>query len=354
MLRFLLASILAASTVSAADPFTSLKLLPPIRYGNLTVFPVANATGADGSAFLTLDEGLRTGQVRVGELGELQGAAMQRPMPRSTTPPFLNRRPVTGGATVNTLAIQNLSDRPLLLLAGEIVSGGKQDRVIGKDRILAPHSEAVPLDVFCVEPGRWSGLNAQFAASKAMAHPNLRLQVVEAKDQSKVWEEVGQANQAVAARVIAANGGRAVFAGAPPSSFAKTIEEGAVQQELEKDGHAVLGRLPAAAAGVVIAVDGRPVWADVFASPALFARYRDKLLKSYVVEAMRARRAAVAAAVAAAEGDAAAFLRDSGGRRTLESEPGLYRLLRSEGAAGVTYRLESDTAGPLHLSRMAR
>jgi len=31
----------------------------------------------------------------------------------------------------------NHSKRPLLLLAGELVSGGKQDRVIAKDRIVA-------------------------------------------------------------------------------------------------------------------------------------------------------------------------------------------------------------------------
>jgi ARG/rhodanese/phosphatase superfamily protein len=347
MFRFLLAAVLVLATgASAADPFTNLRLLAPIRHGNLTIYPVANAGGTDGTWFLTLDEGLRNGQVRVGELGELRGAAMRRPMPPSTSPPFMNQRPVTGGgsAQVNSLAIQNLSDRPLLLLAGEIVSGGKQDRVIGKDRILAPHSEPVPLDVFCVESGRWSGLNGYFAASKAMAHPNLRLQVVEAKDQRKVWEEVGKANQAVAARVAAP----------PQNSFAKTMEHTAVQKDLDKRGVAVLDRLPANTAGVVIAVDGRPVWADVFASAALFRRYCEKLLRSYVVEAMRARRDAVAAAVAEAEGEAGAFLRDGGGKPTMEGEPGLYRLLRRESPQGVSYRLESDTAGPLHLSRMAR
>jgi len=33
---------------------------------------------------------------------------------------------------VNRLVLVNNSKRPLLLLAGEIVTGGKQDRVIGK------------------------------------------------------------------------------------------------------------------------------------------------------------------------------------------------------------------------------
>jgi len=39
-------------------------------------------------------------------------------------------------AEVNRLVLINNSKHPLLLLAGEIVTGGKQDRVIGKDRIV--------------------------------------------------------------------------------------------------------------------------------------------------------------------------------------------------------------------------
>jgi hypothetical protein len=57
---------------------------------------------------------------------------------------------------VNQLVLVNRSKRPLLLLAGELVSGGKQDRIIAKDRIVAPGAEPLPLDVFCVEHGRWS------------------------------------------------------------------------------------------------------------------------------------------------------------------------------------------------------
>src|SRR5947209_6195387 len=100
------------------------KVLDPIRHGNLTVFPVVAAKSYPTSEFLTLDEGLRSGEVIVTESGSVQGLIRRHP------PAGIRR----DGAEVNRLVLVNNSKRPLLLLAGEVVSGGKQDRVIGKDR----------------------------------------------------------------------------------------------------------------------------------------------------------------------------------------------------------------------------
>ncbi|MEI9970328.1 MAG: DUF6569 family protein [Terracidiphilus sp.] len=60
-----------------------------------------------------------------------------------------------GGDEVNTLVLVNHSKRPLLLLAGEIVTGGKQDRIVAKDRIVPADADPIDLGVFCIEPGRW-------------------------------------------------------------------------------------------------------------------------------------------------------------------------------------------------------
>ena len=59
----------------------------------------------------------------------------------------------------------NNSKRPLLLLAGEIVTGGKQDRVIAKDRIVPAGGDPVDLSVFCIEPGRWTESSEKFGAT---------------------------------------------------------------------------------------------------------------------------------------------------------------------------------------------
>lgn len=96
----------------------------------------------------------------------------------------------TGGSQVSQLVLVNRGKRPLLLLAGEVVSGGKQDRIIGKDRIVPIGSAPLPLDVFCVEHGRWTGDSMQFSAAETMVHPTVRAQAAVKQDQSQVWAAV--------------------------------------------------------------------------------------------------------------------------------------------------------------------
>src|SRR4029079_2624602 len=134
--------------------------------------------------FLTLDEGLRSGEVIVTESGQVQPLMRRRGVQR----PYHG-----GGSHVNQLVLVNTSKRPLLLLAGEIVTGGKQDRVIGKDRIVPAESVPVNLRVFCVEPGRWVARSEKFVAPMAMVQPSVRAKTMGDKDQGKVWEQVGKA-----------------------------------------------------------------------------------------------------------------------------------------------------------------
>src|SRR6266705_996974 len=116
--------VFTSGTAVQAGPRTSngdYKVLAPIHTGNLTIFPVVAATTHDTREFLTLDEGLRSGEVVITELGSVQ--------------PLMRRRGEIirpqSGAEVNRLVLVNNSGRPLILLAGEIVTGGKQDRIIG-------------------------------------------------------------------------------------------------------------------------------------------------------------------------------------------------------------------------------
>src|SRR5579863_7275048 len=150
------------------------KVLPPIGQGNLTIFPVIADRVFDTGRFLTLDEGIRSGQVIVAEMGQARGLVRPRPAQDGVWTERPYGLPVTG-ARVNELALVNNSDRPLILLAGEIVTGGKQDRVVGKDRIIPPESDPIALDVFCVEPGRWVEQTAAFKSFHSqMAQPSVR------------------------------------------------------------------------------------------------------------------------------------------------------------------------------------
>lgn len=96
--------------------------------------------------------------------------------------------------TVNTLLAKNVSADTIFIMAGEVVKGGKQDRVIGQDIVLAPGQE-VNLSAFCVEHNRWTttnGNNGQFNGYFNVSSMDIRKIVTEEKDQSGVWNKVDE------------------------------------------------------------------------------------------------------------------------------------------------------------------
>src|SRR5436305_4250747 len=259
-LGVLVVTFACSSLVWGGTASPNYKVLNPISHGNLTIFPVVTSITHDTSRFITLDEGIRSGEVVVTEGGRTSGL-IRGPQ---------HRIPVSR-AQVNTLVLVNNSKRPLILLAGEIVIGGKQDRVVAKDRVIPAESEPVDLGVFCVEPGRWTETSAQFSTMKSqMAQPSVRSKAMVAKDQQQVWESVGTANGAIAG---------AIAAPPPParSSYAKTFEDQKVQaaiyaqaEPVEQSYNSSIRQLrDQRAVGVGVAVGGRLLWADIFASPAL-------------------------------------------------------------------------------------
>src|SRR5439155_24632943 len=103
-------------------PEREWRLLDPVVYENISIFPVVSSLSQDTTPFLTLEAGLAPGAVTVAEQG---AQVLQRS--RDGRPVYLPQ--YNTGASVNQLVLINRSRRPLLLLAGELVSGGKQDRV---------------------------------------------------------------------------------------------------------------------------------------------------------------------------------------------------------------------------------
>jgi len=345
----------------------SYKVLSPVTQDNLTVFPVVTESTFDTHSFLTLDEGLRSGSVVVAEEGGTPGLVRPHP-PRDGSPEVWEEHPYPQhprrGAEVNRLMLTNNSDRPLILLAGEIVMGGKQDRVVGKDRLIPARSEPIDLSVFCVEPHRWVGSTALFGgAGFAMAQPSVRLKAMADKDQQAVWDEVARSKKFVADAVSAP----AAQAIAGTSSYAKTLENREVQYRMnavagpiERSYDKLMHELRAQnAVGAVVAVNGEIVWADIFASGSLLEKYWPKLVRSYAAEAVSAwpGRTKWGAAVPSA-GAAQAFLDDFDARReSVESEPGVYRNTEMVGRdfdAFVLTSLLPGTGFNVHIAKMRR
>ena len=316
------------------------RLGEPIRYENLTVFPVFSRQTADTASFATLDESLSTGQVLITEGGT---DSMWRS--RDGNPVSI---PEQHGASVNQLVLVNHGSKPLLLLAGELVSGGKQDRIIAKDRIVPPGAAPLPLDVFCVEAGRWSS-GAQFSAGQLMVHPSVREQAVVVQEQAMVWEAVrngnvaapppppgtaqvagspGQTSQTVTVTTQALAG--VIQTEAPTQSYSRIYKSAKVGVPIDTFTEEVQRRFDRATAklkgeyvvGVVIAYGGEVAWSDIFASPMLFERYWPKLLRSYVIEALERPHTFEQPSI----DDAREFLQPLSGHENVETDPGIFRL----------------------------
>src|SRR5271155_4360821 len=166
---------------SGPDSSSGWRIGEPVTYETLTIFPVLSSQDAYTADFETLDAALASGEAIVAEQGEYMRRSRNGVEPALMT---------SGGAQVNQLVLVNRGKKPLLLLAGEVVSGGKQDRIIGKDRIIPIGAQPLPLDVFCVEHSRWTSGGNTFAAAKTMVHPTVREQAAVDQDQNKVWAAV--------------------------------------------------------------------------------------------------------------------------------------------------------------------
>jgi ARG and Rhodanese-Phosphatase-superfamily-associated Protein domain len=338
------------------------KILEPITHGDLTIFPVVSAKVHDTSDFITLDEGIRSGEVVVTEAGHLHSTMRRRP-------PYVPVRPA-GGPEVNRLVLVNNSKHPLILLAGEVVTGGKQDRVVGKDRIVPAESDPVDLSVFCVEHGRWTETSAKFDThASVMLQPSVRMKAMADKDQQKVWDEVANSKQNMAGALL--NAPRAGLTAVEvtgaeaqinsTTSYAKAHENTVVQKQVEsitepmrKSYESVIKQLRNQnAVGVVVAVKGHVVWADMFASSALLGKYWPKLLDSYATEALTMPGARTEISIKEAQG----FLQNWQARHeVVDSEPGLYRQRELIGDRFKAFQLTSllaKEAFDVHVSKMA-
>jgi hypothetical protein len=305
------------------------RILDPVVYENIAIFPVVSGSSQDTSSFLTLEEGLASGEVIVSERGTVR---MVRNRDGVRTIPDYST-----SASVNQLVLINRSKRPLLLLAGELVSGGKQDRIIGKDRIVPVGAEPLPLDVFCVEHGRWTGSSSQFTASNTIVHPSVREQAAVEQKQTEVWAAVSGgttarasgAPSAPAARLSTSTLADAISSEAPTQSYRKIYEsrrvggsvDSFVEQVQRRFARATSGLKGERVVGVIVAYGGEVAWSDIFASGELFHQYWSKLLRSYAVEAL----ARPTLRETASSDDASEFLRRPNGREVQETEAGVYR-----------------------------
>ncbi len=219
----------------------------PARYRNLVLYPIA-LPARKLPDYHTLDQALALGSLVIRETSQ-QG-------------------------NVNQLSINNQGHQPVYIMAGEILQGAKQDRVLQDDLWLPARSGETTVAAFCIERGRWEYETPTFDKSRPVAaNPTVRAAARESADQSTVWSSV-ERSQAGAGYHASTNLG-------------KTFEDPRVKARLDGylDALDAFARDNPEARGVVVQVGDRILVTDLFADRAGFVLKFPKLLPSYALEA---------------------------------------------------------------------
>jgi hypothetical protein len=180
---------------------------------------------------------------------------------------------------VPTLRIWNRGDLPILILDGEELVGGQQNRVLNTT-LLVPADTLFDLPVSCVESGRWHEATFDFHPGEAV-YPTLRQQKLTqvsrslaasqrpVADQGQVWEEIADRQRRTAT----------------PSATSALRDTFTHAADRLADAERALTYPEDGAVGVVALVGGRSFCADVFDQPATLRSYWRRLVRSYALEA---------------------------------------------------------------------
>jgi len=92
------------------------------------------------------------------------------------------------GADVNWLSLTNKTRQTLVVNSGELLAGGKQDRMVGETKIIPP-GQSDYVKVYCVEKGRWDDKAKGFAPG-GNADVELKKVMDLTRRQADVWKEI--------------------------------------------------------------------------------------------------------------------------------------------------------------------
>ena len=242
----------------------------PFTHENLALY-FTHGPSKPGPVPLTLQEALAKGTVLVHETGD-----------------------------VNRLVIDNRGEDEVFVQAGEIVKGGKQDRVLTVSILLPKHSGPVPIGAYCVEQGRWERRGkedaSRFSSSEtampsrkakiAMKMPSTDTGPIRGQTggrQTDVWRDVADTQSK-----LAYNLGAPVAAPESRSSLQLSLENKQVRARIAAFVTALKPLIEKApdSLGFAFAVNGALNSADLYPSHGLFRKLWPKLLDAAVTEAI--------------------------------------------------------------------
>lgn len=224
----------------------SITIQPPRTHKDLTIYPISAGKTWDKTSYMTLDEAGAKGLLRISEVG---------------------------GGRVPKVKAENLGNRKIFIMTGEIITGAKQDRMSAHDVVLGKTKKPVVLPVYCVEQGRWVMKSHQFSAGGTAGTKKLRRSAVKKYNQGKIWSDV--AEKSAKASVNNATGTMQAVYNDP--RIRKEIE-GYIKafEDLPRKTHNMVG--------FVIVSNGRISNADIFVNPKLLKGLWKKLLRAGAVD----------------------------------------------------------------------
>jgi hypothetical protein len=284
-------AVLCVLSALAVAQNSAYRISAPYSHKNLTIFLIHGKNETSKTNILTLQEAMQRGILRVYETSD-----------------------------VNELSVENISKHfDVFIQSGDIVKGGKQDRVLAVSIIIRALSGRIKIDAFCVESGRWQKRgnedSTQFSSSNdRIASKELKLAANSARSQQEVWEKVSEAQDKLSRNV-----GTTVAAGSSRTSLQLSLENGKVaataDEYVGKLGNLIEGRSDVI--GYAFAINGEINSADIYASNALFKKLWLRMLKAAAVEAV-AERTSRASASPAKPDAVKAFLADANKGRVEE------------------------------------
>jgi hypothetical protein len=169
----------------------------------------------------------------------------------------------SGSPAVDQLVVTNRGDRPVLLLAGELLEGGLQHRALIATTLLAPNRPTV-LPVVCVEQGRWHG-EGTYRRRSRRAPLSLLPHLERADGQQEVWRRVSRFGTV-----------------AGPSATDSLLD----RLDVTGAGRPTSGLRPLSGQqGLLVGIAGRPAWLELFGSGRALAAHWAGLLDAATLDA---------------------------------------------------------------------
>lgn len=230
-----------------------------VSFGNMTVAPLIREVGIqEGCEYLILSEALKESILRVTEISE--------------------------SGSVPELAVRNTGKLPVLILDGEELTGAKQNRVVNTS-ILVPPETKIIVPVSCTEAGRWDYRSAHFSDSDIMMSRNIRAKKSRSvsenlgrnigfrSDQSEVWDEIEKE-------------ARAYGVNSPTAAMKDTHEKHRDMMWKYIDAF----KAENGQAGCLVFINGSPAGCELLSRPEKYAMLHQKIIRSYVIDALKEKR----------------------------------------------------------------